>query len=346
MQRLFFTLLLLFAFNAVHLSAKTQPPFQPDRSATVFSLMNESGFSEVKLYSDFNRFRAEKKKEIRLNAKIELRNQAGKMVEIDLEIEPRGHFRRRTCSFPPIKLIFQKDNLEKQGFSRYARKLKLVTHCQDHYESDQRVLREYWAYKMFNQVTPYSFQVQLVNITYVDTTDGSEEEHLAFIIESNKELEKRLGGEMEDRWGMASEDVEESSYYHALLFNYMIGNADWNIEKNQNIKFLYPDAGGKPWLIPYDFDFAGLVDAPYAIPKEDLRQTNVRQRIVMGSFTNSDELHKTADHFRNTFLGRKWCFSESPHLNSSSKAEMENYLDAFVRILQNDKKLEKLFIVN
>ena len=68
-----------------------------------------------------------------------------------------------------------------------------MTHCIDAETSQQVLMREYWAYQLYQHLTPHSFKVHLVNIIYVDTQTEERIENLAFLIENNKEMARRLG---------------------------------------------------------------------------------------------------------------------------------------------------------
>ena len=50
----------------------------------------------------------------------------------------------------------------------------------------------------------------------------------------------------------------------------------------QNIKFLSKDQATAPFAVPYDFDHAGIVSTPYALPAEELHMSSVRQRRYRG----------------------------------------------------------------
>ena len=56
------------------------------------------------------------------------------------------------------------------------------------------------------------------------------------------------------------------------IFNYMIGNTDWSVPNQHNCKVLSDPNSARQNLgliVPYDFDYCGIVNAPYAIPHED-----------------------------------------------------------------------------
>ena len=62
----------------------------------------------------------------------------------------------------------------------------------------------------------------------------------------------------------------------------MIGNTDWGCTYLQNIVLITKDSAKAPFAIPYDFDHAGIVDAPYARPAEELEISSIRERLYRG----------------------------------------------------------------
>ena len=65
------------------------------------------------------------------------------------------------------------------------------------------------------------------------------------------------------------------------LFEYMIGNTDWSSYEFHNIKMILQE-GPAYLLIPHAFDFAGAVNARYAIPDGTLPIRNVRSLLYRG----------------------------------------------------------------
>ena len=82
----------------------------------------------------------------------------------------------------------------------------------------------------------------------------------------------------------------------------MIGNTDWKaMPISKNVKLFKKDTENTYRVVPFDFDFSGLVAAPYAVPTSSLGQRNVRHRIFQGieNLSNIDEATK------NLFLAKK-----------------------------------------
>ena len=60
--------------------------------------------------------------------------------------------------------------------------------------------------------------------------------------------------------------------------NFINGHTDWSIQYRQNIKLLATDSISAPIAVPYDFDHAGIINAPYAHPAEQLQMESSRER--------------------------------------------------------------------
>ncbi len=48
------------------------------------------------------------------------------------------------------------------------------------------------------------------------------------------------------------------------VFQYMIGNTDWSVWALHNVVLLKADSTALPIVVPFDFDWCGIVNAPYA----------------------------------------------------------------------------------
>ena len=94
----------------------------------------------------------------------------GTMSEIKIKIRPRGKSRRdrKVCAFPPLRLNLPKGKLDDSVFEN-QNILKLVTHCKSSERYQRYLLKEYLVYKMLNVLTPVSFNVRLLKVSYVDS---------------------------------------------------------------------------------------------------------------------------------------------------------------------------------
>ncbi len=209
----------------------------------------------------------------------------GAEVEIPIQVRTRGNFRlqRRICSDPPLRLNFPESDTQGTVFDGQD-KLKLVTHCRDSDRYEQNLLEEYLAYRIYNHLTEMSLRVRLAEITYLDTSGKNDPvERMGFLIEDDEAMATRLGGTMVEAPATNPENFVLEQLSLMYLFQYMVGNVDWGTGYSHNVQILFLDRGYYP--IPYDFDWTGLVDAPYAGPNEltEDQHDSVRERVYRGA---------------------------------------------------------------
>ena len=83
------------------------------------------------------------------------------------------------------------------------------------------------------------------------------------------------------------------------LFNYMIGNTDWSVPLQHNIKVLKTLQVFSEQGIPvaFDFDYSGLVSTVYATPAEALPIKSVSERYYMGLCLDDEAIRPVIDEF-------------------------------------------------
>lgn len=210
---------------------------------------------------------------------------------LDLKLRARGRYRRKpdTCSFPPVRLNFRKGQVERTPFAGVD-KLKLVTHCKNPGSYEQNVLEEYLAYRILNVVTDRSFRARLLHIDWVDSErDGDADRRYAFLIEDDDLLGARLGTARAGPQHIAWDLLQPEQAALVSVFQYLIGNTDFSMiagpkdESCCHNVVLFTGEYGRYLPIPYDFDFAGLVNARYATPNPRLKIRRVTARLYRGN---------------------------------------------------------------
>ncbi len=214
----------------------------------------------------------------------------GDVLSKEILLKVRGHLRRTICYMPPIKLLFHNPTSPGQ-YSLNT--LKLVSSCKDNINYEQFLLKEYLIYKMYNLLTDKSFKVRLLHLTCEDNNDRKKSfTRHAFLLEDVDAMAKRNSCREMNNPEIKTENTNREQMTMVALFQYMIGNTDWSVPKNHNIKLLIDreDSTTKPYVVPYDFDYAGLVNADYAIPEPQLNIENVTQRLYRGFARTMNEL--------------------------------------------------------
>jgi|APTNR8051073442_1049403.scaffolds.fasta_scaffold00226_10 hypothetical protein len=248
----------------------------------------------------------------------------------DIEARVRGRFRRRACDFPPLRLKFPKQMLTAGGLSSHN-SFKLVTHCNATPESAEAILREQLTYELYGMITEQSFRTQLVKVTYKDSATGATDTHYGILIEDTDEMADRLGAEeCEDCYNQPVDQFQAGTLERMSLFQYMVGNNDWSIVGVRNMKLVRLTANGQLVAVPYDFDFAGTVMAPYAKPNSNIGQQFVGQRIRQTEVT-LDPAHMKAA--RDVFFAKKDALIQHVEqyrlLPRSTRREIVEYLNTF-----------------
>ena len=281
----------------------------------------------------------------------------GETEEFNLKIKARGEFRKQHCTLlPPITLNFKKSELD-QDYMNNVNKLKLVTHCQNSSTYQQYLFKEYLTYRMFNLLTDNSFRVRLYIIEYRDTRKKRKPkepiENYGFIIESNSLLSSRLNGIIIERTGINSWNTDTYQTMLMSIFQYMIGNTDWNFEFLHNIRLISPIPVNpelveikNPIAIPFDFDYSGMVDASYATPDKLLEIESVRTRVYRGICLIPEEEYQ--EYFQKFLDVKEELYAlvlNFEFLDNRNRDEMIDYLDSFYEII-GDPRLARRNIIS
>jgi hypothetical protein len=276
-------------------------------------------------------------------AVVRILGAAGEAIEVPLKVRTRGRFRLQTniCSFPPLRLNFQEGKPAGTVFDGQD-KLKLVTHCHDRDSFVQNVLEEYLAYRIYNQLTDRSFRVRLAEITYVDTSGKNDPlTRMAFLIEDEEALASRLGGMALDIPGARATAFEPLETGAMFLFQYMIGNIDWSTANSQNLEVIR--VGTDHYAVPYDFDWSGLVDAPYAGPSPltERRHESVRERLYLGVCWDAIDYPAVFELFQEKRPLVFQAIREVPFLTESNVRIASDYIEEFYWFIDDPGRAER-----
>ena len=248
---------------------------------------------------------------------------------------------------PSTKDNFSKSELAEHGLHKKFDKFKLVSHCLLNNSANDALLKEYCVYKMYNYISDYSFRVKSFKVYYQDNKKP-ERKIIAecFLIEPNKEMAFRNGGVLIDSLGLTSEAVTPESYHHIIMFNYMIGNTDWSVLKQKNIKFLKKKGKEKLIIVPYDFDNSKLVNPPYFSPYTVPKKKQRDNRYIKDKFHNKDALYQELLFFHALAPYQVAICDECEKLDKTEKKKMKQYLKPFFKSIQDIVKMQKLFLEN
>lgn len=292
---------------------------------------------EITLQFDCKEFIRTKQKQEEHPATITYQRSNGDTIKRAIKILSRGRLRLEICGFPPVKLDFDKKELEAEGLLSEIDEVKLVTHCYNTSRNDQLVMKEYLAYQLYNIIDTNSYRVQLLNVRYVDADGELYAENKAFMIEPTDAMAVRLGCRESEKRIQNEAELNANAYANLLLFEYMIGNVDWDISSLHNVKLIRTLTGGGYIPVPYDFDFSGLVSAPYAAPQDRVNQKFVGERILMGKFLSEASFQASLQHFLAAKQQILETCAQSSYLDDREQEKITRYLNTFFKRIEQRK---------
>jgi len=270
--------------------------------------------------------------------------------QIDLTISARGNSRMRICDFPQLKFNLKAAETAGTPFQGLG-SLKLVTRCKKDDRSATDVLDEYAAYRIFSLFSDVSFRVRLVHIIFEDTENQIDEryrEGYGFFIEPFKQLANRVHGQPSNISAVALGWLDENQAALVYVFQYLIANTDWSLIAPENrdncchnIRLIEIDS--KHYLVPYDFDLAGLVNTRYARPDPSLSIKRVRHRLYRGFCTNQETLREAIAAVRSKEAAVLGVIENLPVLDGKEKSRQLDYLEKFFTMAGNEDKLIESF---
>ena len=310
---------LLFLFHFQNGIAQTA-----NKPATIFEYLAGEEAVKMTLEADMTTLLASRQVDEYYPALLTLAD--GKSFQV--KIKPKGKYRRKVAEVPPLKIKFTKKSLQAEGLDT-LNEVRLVLPCYDNILGDELIIREYLTYRMFEKLTGASVRARLVKLTLRDThVEKSRKVMYAILLEDNEETAARLNGTLVEQYGLP---VDSTILYQTALvamFEYMIGNTDWDISMMRNVRLVRSAESGKILVIPYDFDFSGFVSAPYASPASESGLLTVRDRYLMANGINREALRRATQILKSA-KPDLYAICRSKLISRDSSLELMGYLDTF-----------------
>jgi hypothetical protein len=300
---------------------------------------------EVRIAAPFRRMVSDQ--EGRFPATIVLVDAPGDTIQ--LEISPRGKSRliSRICDFPGLMLFFSV-GVEGSPFEGQGA-LPLVTHCKDRDSYEESMFLEYLAYRTYNVLTELSLRVRLAKIEYFDSErDGLVADRFGFFLENWDDMAERNGWMRLTVPRIPPDEYEADARALFEVFQYFIGNTDWSYAlAAPDERFCCHNSvpvgnmAGPVFPVPFDFDQAGLVDAPYATVDPSLPIRHVRDRLYRGICGPVGPLNAALGYFESSRLEIQALFEDPLFLSYRSRSRALRYIEEFYGTISDDRRLER-----
>jgi hypothetical protein len=299
-------------------------------------LFDSNELFEITLRFDITAFKRKRPDVDYLDAILTYHTSKTDSINKKIKVRARGNVRKDICDFPPVMLNFKMKDSSSGEFEGID-KLKLVSYCRLGYQN--YVLKEYLIYKLYNVLTDNSLKVRLMKTNYINTSKpGKPLSEFGFVIEPITLFEKRTNSGEVNPKSITQKNIKPEMMDRLAIFNYMIGNTDWSVPILHNVLVFSQSKSERPdlgMIVPYDFDYAGLVDAEYAVPFEGLGIKSVRERRYLGICRDKDVYLNDLKEFTDKKEQFYKVINEFPYLTEKEKKKMIMYLDEFFNKIDN-----------
>lgn len=311
-------------------------------------LFADSTTLAVTLIAPWRSFLRDGDSDSRYPAILEYRDVDGELRRLPVTVERRGITRREICRFPPLRVRFDRAATAGTLFEG-QRSLKLVTHCGSSRRDEQYYVLESLAYRIHDLVTERNFRTRALTITYLDEERGrADADRFAFLIEHARDVARRNRMERIRVGLIRPEDYDEAEISRFMLFQYLIGNTDfsvWTASEDErcchNMRVIKNPGEDKLYPVPYDFDSAGLVSAPYAEPHESLPIRHVRQRHYRGFCQHNASVETIRLEYLALETEILTLVANEPLLTSRNRNRALRYLGNFFRTLDDPDRFAR-----
>jgi hypothetical protein len=253
-------------------------------------------------------------------------------VTVPLRVRTRGMYRLLHCDLPPIRLRFG-DSASRGTLFHGLGRPKLVDPCRNSGEYEQYLLEEYAIYRVLRLLTPVSLSVRLLRVTYQDTAGRAATlTRYAFVTEDPDRFAARFGGTYLSL-GMGLGRLNQFNVALLAVFQYFIGNTDWSLLGLHNVALL--KVKDSTLALPYDFDWSGAINAPYARPAPILPIASVRERVYRGYCQPAEVVEPALARFEAVRDSIAAIYRSIPGLEPRSVRQTLAYFEEFYRAIAN-----------
>ena len=265
-----------------------------------------------------------------------------------VKVSPRGHSRLEVCDYPQLRISFDRDETKDTLFEG-QRELKVVRQCMRGRDGREWLQLEYAIYRAYNVITDYSFRARQLNVSYRDTESGRRgQTQPAFFLEDEGDLANRLNRKRIRPPKVDPEQMEvvETTYY--MLLQYLIANTDFAVKRGpkgegccHNGRVVAEAGRQTDWVIvPYDFDYAGIINTEYALPGKGLPIRKVTTRLYRGFCWQNELLPETIGLFNERRTEIEAAFSSSG-IYKKRATQVKRFIGRFYTTVNDPQELQE-----
>lgn len=272
-------------------------------------------------------------------------------VRRPVKIRTRGHYRRTVCSQPPLQLNFRKKELADTLFDGQD-KLKMVSPCKNGDKYQQLVYVEYLIYQLFGLFSDHRFRVRMVELGYNDSDKPDKQwQSTNFLIQDEDDMAASSGMVIVKTQANQRQNMDLAETALVEVFQFLIGNVDYSTLRSRegdcchNVKLISPDGSESGIIpVPYDFDSAGILNAPYATLPQAVPIKKITQRYFYGWCKEERRFRDAINRIKAKRTEALALVENSPLLEKYYRKNMYKYLEKSFSMLDDESYVEKRII--
>ena len=349
---LFFTLLITFLFQSSIANGQDRDSTDlPEEYSFSFATLDVDtsgkslfdyiyqldGIPHIRIETDIKNLIRKKNLEEYQEASIFLMNIKNEvLLNLPARVRSRGNIRKKVSFIPPVKIDFNKSELDSLGFLKID-KLKVVFPANKNKHNQQRLYKEFLLYEIYELINPDAIRTKLIN--FCITHQGEVKyQFIGFIIENEEEYARRKNAQILERQTFKSVFAESEPFLKMAFFQYMIANTDWSIGNVHNLMLVKLPEYDKVVALPYDFDYAGVVGHEYAVPSTTLPIKDVHQRYFFPSLkVERQDYDRMVKYYLSIEEDVYQKCDEATYMSQRSIDDFKDYLKEFFRMMRSSK---------
>ncbi len=154
----------------------------------------------------------------------------------------------------------------------------------------------------------------------------------------------RINGELVDGLGFKPDNLASTPYQDMVLFNFMIGNGEWKLDVQKNLKLVKHKNKELLTIVPYDFDCSKMVSPDYLNLTNPTYALEEDDPVFSKTFKDKVSLEQTIQKFKGLEKNEFSNFKSCELLNKGEKYNMKALLKNFFKTINNKKKVEGMFL--
>jgi len=329
-------------------SGSAQHSYADGTSHHVSPLFNDTNPLKIRLSYSKKNLLTHTNDSTYIKSSFSYQSEEGPFKTVEMSVRARGDYRRLNCYYLPLWFKISKDDSRGTLFEE-DKKLKLVLPCLKSGKSNDHVIKELIAYKIYEVVSPYHFETKMVYMTLNEDKNNKLLSHdlIGFFIQNDKKIASLNKGSVIKRQ-IHPKVQDPINATRNDFFQFMIGNTDYSLAYQHNEKLFIINKKLIP--VPYDFDMSGIVNVSYAVVSRIQNQSLPISTVTIRLYRGFDREEKVMQAVRQEYLSNESKIYdivdryESYFQDPKEFKEARNYLKGFFKILKDDKKFSNTIL--